>query len=107
AMCAARKGIGACQASRARAVGRPPTVAPQERRYQSETVEITLSTRESIEYKYRLSKGDALLYSWTTTDSVNYELHGEPDGAPRGYAESLEKNQGQSASGTLTAPFSG
>jgi hypothetical protein len=107
AMSDAKKGIDAFQASRASAVGGPPTVAPQERHYQSETVEFTLSPRESIEYKYRLNKGDALLYSWTTTGSVNYELHGEPDGAPRGYAESFEKNQGQSASGTLTAPFSG
>jgi hypothetical protein len=85
----------------------PPTVAPQERHYQNETVEFTLSPRQSIEYKYRLNRGDALLYSWTTTDSVSYELHGEPDGAPRGYAESFDKKEGRSASGTLTAPFSG
>ena len=35
-------------------------------------------------------------------------LNAEPDGAPRGYAQSYEKGRGSSqASGTLTAPFSG
>ncbi len=44
-----------------------------------------------MEYKYRLEKGEALLYSWTATAPVNVELHAEPDGAPRGYAQSYEK----------------
>ena len=61
-----------------------------------------------MEYKYRLNKGQALLYSWKATGPVNYELHAEPDGAPRGYAESYEKKNAQAgASGTLTAPLSG
>src|SRR5713101_742139 len=38
----------------------------------------------------------------------NYELHAEPDGAPRGYAQSYEKRPSIiQASGTLTAPFPG
>jgi hypothetical protein len=61
-----------------------------------------------IEYKYRLEKGKGLLYSWQSSAAVNYEPHAEPDGAPRGYAESYEKGQARSeASGTLTVPFSG
>jgi hypothetical protein len=39
---------------------------------------------------------------------VHVEFHAEPDGAPRGYAETYEMADGKSeASGTLTAPFSG
>ena len=60
-----------------------------------------------MEYKYRLEKGEALLYSWKATGPVNYELHAEPDGAPRGYAETYEKGRNGQASGTLTAPFPG
>ena len=53
-------------------------------------------------------KGEALLYSWSATAPVNYELHAEPDGAPAGYAQSYEKkNASSGASGTLTAPFPG
>jgi hypothetical protein len=56
-----------------------------------------VSDRESVEYKYRLDKGEALLYTWKATGRVNYELHAEPDGAPRGYAESFEKKDGKEA----------
>jgi hypothetical protein len=67
-----------------------------------------IAPHKGMEYKYRLEKGEALLYSWNATGAVNYELHAEPDGAPRGYAQSYEKRTSQrQASGTLTAPFSG
>ena len=85
-----------------------PIIAPQERGFNQETIEFRLAPREGMEYKYRLDKGEALLYSWHATAPVNYELHAEPDGAPRGYAQSYEKKNATSqASGTLTAPFSG
>ena len=84
------------------------TLAPQERGYQQETIQLKIAPRDSVEYKYRLDKGEALLYSWKASARVNYELHAEPDGAPRGYAESYEKKDAsEGASGTLTAPFSG
>lgn len=80
----------------------------QERPFTSESIAFVLAPREGMEYKYRLERGEALLYSWTATQPVNYELHAEPDGAPRGYAQSYEKKDATpSASGTLTAPFSG
>jgi hypothetical protein len=85
-----------------------PILAGQERSFQEETLDFTLAPREGMEYKYRLDKGEALLYSWNATAPVDYELHAEPDGAPRGYAQSYEKKSatGQAA-GTLTAPFAG
>jgi hypothetical protein len=99
--------IAALSAASAAGAGQV-TIAAQDREFKEETVTFTFAPREGIEYKYRLDKGEALLYSWAATGPVNYELHAEPDGAPRGYAESYEKGQrkGQ-ASGTLTAPFSG
>jgi hypothetical protein len=82
-------------------------VLPQDRPFNQETVKFELAPREGIEYKYRLDKGEALLYSWAATAPVNVEFHAEPDGGPRGYAQTYEKTQGTRASGTLTAPFSG
>jgi hypothetical protein len=103
-----KKDVDAFQASRAGNAAGTATVVPQPRGYQNETVTFTLAPGGTIEYKYRLDKGQALLYSWKATGRVNYELHAEPDGAPRGYAESYEKRDAQeAASGTLTAPFSG
>lgn len=83
-------------------------VIGQERPYQEETIDFKIAPRGSMEYKYRLDKGEALLYSWKATVPLNYEFHAEPDGAPRGYAQTYEKGaQTPQASGTLTAPFAG
>lgn len=95
------------QAAAAGDAGQATLIVPQERTFQTETVEFTVGPREGMEYKYRLDKGEALLYSWRTPTPVAYEFHAEPDGAPRGYAQTYEKNQASQASGTLTAPFSG
>jgi hypothetical protein len=83
-------------------------VASEERPLHEETVEFKIDPHDFVEYKYRLDTGQALLYSWNATAAVNCELHAEPDGAPRGYAESFEKRPNtQQASGTFIAPFSG
>ena len=87
--------------------GQTPVVVPQEKRFNSESVEFTLAPGQSIEYKYRLQKGESLLYSWSAGTPVNVEFHAEPDGGPRGYAQTYEKRRASTASGTLTAPFSG
>ena len=90
------------------AAGEAPIVVPQDRAFKQETVEFKVAPREGMEYKYRLDKGEVLLYTWKTTAPVNVEFHAEPDGAPRGYAQTYEKTDRQTeASGTLTAPFSG
>ena len=88
--------------------GRPPIVVAEQRPFQTETVDFKVPPHEFMEYKYRLDQGQALLYSWTATAAVNCELHAEPDGGPRGYAQSYEKRPSTNqASGTLTAPFTG
>jgi hypothetical protein len=95
-------------AAPAAAAGDAPIVVPQDRAFMQETVEFKVAPREGMEYKYRLDKGEVLLYSWKTTAPVNVEFHAEPDGAPRGYAQTYEKTDRQTeASGTLNAPFSG
>ena len=95
-------------AASAGGTGQGAIVVAQERPFHDETVDFKLAPHEGMEYKYRLDKGAALLYSWSATAPVNYELHAEPDGAPRGYAQSYEKRPSiNQASGTLTAPFSG
>jgi hypothetical protein len=83
-------------------------VSGEERPFHEETVEFKIEPDDFVEYKYRLDTGQVLLYSWSATSAVDCELHAEPDGAPRGYAESFEKRPNiQHASGTFTAPFSG
>ncbi len=95
-------------AATAGATAQGAILVAQEKPFQQESVDFKLAPREGMEYKYRLDKGEALLYSWSATGPVDYELHAEPDGAPAGYAQSYEKKSASSgASGTLTAPFPG
>jgi hypothetical protein len=90
------------------AAGTAAILAPQDRSFQQETVEFKVGPREWVEYKYRLDTGEALLYSWKASAPVNLDFHAEPDGGPRGYAQSYETKQSVTeASGTMTAPFSG
>lgn len=61
-----------------------------------------------VEYKLRLGEGDAMLYSWTATDSVRSEMHSEEDGAPEGTAEFFEVEESTAGRhGSYVAPFPG
>ena len=58
--------------------------------------------------RYRLEKGAGLLYSWTATAPVHYEMHSVPDGAPKEFAETFDKQDDRmGAHGTYAAPFPG
>jgi hypothetical protein len=72
-----------------------------------DTVTFKLGPFEGIEYKYRMEKGASMVYSWTSTGKVRFDFHGEPQGAPKGYAESYEMAEGQKASGSFFAPTTG
>ena len=88
--------------------GEAAILASQDKPFQHETVEFKVAPGQFVEYKYRLEKGEALLYSWKASGPVNLDFHAEPDSGPRGYAQSYEPKQGVTgASGTMIAPFSG
>ena len=100
--------VDALNKTAATATGQGAIVAAQDKPFQQESVDFKLAPREGMEYKYRLDKGEALLYAWSASAPVNFEFHAEPDGAPAGYAQTYEKKSAQTqASGTLTAPFPG
>jgi hypothetical protein len=103
------KQVAALNASAAQTAGQQTAIiVPQPKPFVRDTETFTIEAGQGMEYKYRLEKGKALLYTWKATAPVNFELHAEPDGAPRGYAQSYEKRDAtQQASGTLTAPFPG
>ncbi len=97
----AAAGAADASGSAAIVVGQPQPFARDEEAF-------VIAPRQGMEYKYRLEKGESLLYSWKATAPVHVEFHAEPDGAPRGYAQTYEKlDATPQASGTLTAPFAG
>lgn len=102
------KQVEQLEASAANKTSGQPIVVAQDKAFTTDRVDFQLAPGEGMEYKYRLEAGEALLFSWSSSAPVNYELHAEPDGAPRGYAQSYEKGtQSRGKSGTVNAPFTG
>lgn len=86
---------------------RPDVNTPQSAAYKQDRFAVELRPFEGVEYKYRMEKGASLVYSWTATAKVEFEFHGEPEGAPAKYFESYEKSEGAQAHGAFVAPTSG
>lgn len=83
------------------------TVGMEKARFRDDTVSFKLLPFEFVEYKYRLGQNSALIYSWTATDEVTFDFHGEPAGGPEGFAESFSIGKADHENGTFTAPFTG
>lgn len=73
----------------------------------TDRIRFPLQPFESVEYKYRLETGDAMVFAWRATGEVVAELHAEPDEAPEGFAESYDRSRGVSANGGYRAAFDG
>ncbi|MDA1185646.1 MAG: hypothetical protein O2930_13505 [Acidobacteria bacterium] len=85
----------------------PWSISLQAAPFARQSIEITLAPLEGMEYKYRLDEDAGMLYSWTSTGEVHWELHSQPDDAPQGYAEFFDTSDGNGSHGGYTAPFSG
>lgn len=73
-----------------------------------EIVNITIPARGGKEYKIFVEKGNTFSYAWLTDgEPLYFDFHGEPANDTSGYFQSFSKNTDISASGSLTAIFSG
>ena len=62
---------------------------------------------DGVEFNYRMEKGGTMVYSWTASDFVNWDFHGEPKGSKPDYAESYAMGEGKEGNGAFIAPTSG
>jgi hypothetical protein len=85
----------------------PAALTDEPEAFRRDRVSFELAPFESVEYKYRLEAGAALLFSWRATGEVVFDFHAEPDGADQGYAESFEQGRDLARNGTYVAPFPG
>ena len=85
----------------------PWSISLQTASFARQSIEITLAPLEGMEYKYRLDEDAGMLYSWASTGDVHWELHSQPDDAPRGYAEFFDTANGNASHGAYHAPFPG
>lgn len=76
--------------------------------FKMDVYEVVLAPYEYVEYKYRLEKDAAMLYSWTATAPLKHDMHGERAAGSEGPPEeTFDKEDRRQASGTLNAPFGG
>lgn len=73
----------------------------------ADAVRFELAPYESVEYKYRLARGAGIVFSWSATAAVTYDLHAQPDKAPDGFAESFARGSARAGRGTYVAEFPG
>ena len=85
----------------------PEAISLQQAPFRQHSITLTIVPKEGMEFKYRLARGAAMLYSWTSSDPLFYEMHASPDETPR-FAEFFEKSEGGArAHGSYVAPFTG
>ena len=73
-----------------------------------DTVTIIVPANGALEYKFDLTEGDVLKYSWATDGGVLYfDFHGDMKFGKPGEFKSFEKAEKSESHGELTAPFSG
>jgi hypothetical protein len=82
-------------------------LSPRGGRWAGDEIAFELDPFESVEYKYRLAAGEAMLFDWRAGTEVLYDFHAEPDGAAPGYAESVDKGRARRRAGSYVAPFDG
>ncbi|MES3008484.1 MAG: hypothetical protein V4751_12015 [Pseudomonadota bacterium] len=81
---------------------------PQTIVHRADSVEFVLGPFQSLEYKYRLSEGNSMVYSWQATGELAYDMHADPDNMEgEEFVESFDKGDGASSMGTYHAPFTG
>jgi hypothetical protein len=91
------------------------TFISQTKGYQMDSRVLTLQAGEGLEIKYNMKKGAGMVYSWTASDKLLFEFHGEPNVKPAGkegtdYYETYDINNETGmaqAHGTFIAPSSG
>lgn len=79
-----------------------------DRSFGSEVVEVPLASLEEVEVKAHMEAGDTIIYSWTSSQPVYVDMHGEPYTYPDDPVARYSEVDGIStAHGQLTSPFPG
>lgn len=83
----------------------PPAALPT----REHTVSIELKPGEAAEIKLTMQKNASVRYAWSTDGAgINYDTHGDPVDAPKGFYHGYGKGRNETAqAGTLQAAFDG
>ena len=82
-------------------------LVPQPADYKIDSMSFTLAPNDSIEYKYELATGAAMVYTWKATGAVDFDFHTEPAGKGAAGSESFEKGTAEAGRGSYRARYPG
>ncbi len=71
-----------------------------------DTIELVLEPFQSVEYKFHMDEGAALVYSWRANGELYFDFHGEHSGI-EDYEESFDSGDASERRGTFVAPYPG
>ena len=96
-------------AAAARAVVVPTEGGPvfaQSDSYKTDSREFTVGAYGTVEFKYQLDAGAAMLYEWKATEPVTFDFHTEREGNPDA-SDTFEKGEASEKRGAYIAPYAG
>ena len=74
--------------------------------YRADSREFTIGAYGTLEFKYQLSEGAAMLYEWRATEPVGFDFHTEREGNPD-TGDTFEKGEASEKRGAYIAPYAG
>ena len=82
-------------------------LVPQPADHKVDSTSFTLAPNQSVEYKYELATGAAMVYTWKATGEVEFDFHTEPAGKGAAGSESFEKGTAAAGRGSYRARYPG
>ncbi len=82
-------------------------LSTEERGFVSDYVEFPLAPFESIEYKYTLGEGQAMMFEWQAEGELVFDFHSEEEGTLPEDSVSFAVGRDDTQQGTYVAPYPG
>ncbi len=79
-----------------------------EQAHKLDSAEFILEPFQSVEYKYYLQEGSTMVFSWTASGDLVFDMHADPEGmVEEEGVESYEQTTGRGSAGVYHANFTG
>lgn len=75
--------------------------------YRVDARQLTVPSLGSVEFKYAMTKGAAMVYSWSAPAPLDFDFHTERADKTEPASETFEKGEAAQKGGVYTAPYDG
>ena len=82
-------------------------LSPSTTTYKVDAIEFLLRPKQFVEYKFRLTTGEMMMFNWKADFPIDVDFHTVPDGKPISASETYLRGSYASGSGTYRAPYPG